>query len=931
VAWAWIRFRQGRATDSRASWERALAVREHTPGEKKIELQKVLVGLAQADLSLGDFPAARTALDRAHAILVENDETVSEASAAIENAYTNLCLREENYADARRHAEAQIAIEGQLGRQMQMVPAYALLGRILERLDEYEASETALREAMRLAESDQGPLQRHLLAALTLLGSFLDDRGRPEESLALEERALSLGEQTLGPDAPKLVRVLVYLADAQRANGRLSDALHTYERAGRIIDAHEADVELPVRVAYHRGLGTLLALLGDPEGSRAALDRGLSAAGSDPTVSTERAAVLVAIGTRESLTEALALFRARLPETHPRILAVINDLCRLEIESGTTGTPSCDDARARLTSGHEIEPSLREAVLGNLSALSAARGDAAAADRYAVQAVAAAGALGTPDPGWRAQFRLARRLEAKGERPVAIFLGKGALSDIEKLRVSLGVFEQRFLGDKVAVYRAVADWLMEAGRIDEGIDVLRLLKSEELYDFTMRAATDPREKPVGLTPEEEALRARFQKAIDADQAVGAEIDRLSRRREAGRLSVKEQERLEELLAGQGALEASRAGRVTAFLAESGGKPGAPRNRAVASESLKRDARQLGADTALALYLLTDTHLRVLVATKKGEEELRVPVDGPALRRDIGRFLDAIEKRENVTAAARALYDKVAKPVDLAAKKAGATRLVLGLDGALRYIPFAALHDGKRWLGESYAIEVRTGASGSASKGADALAVRGFGVTDAVAGYPALPAVAEELCSVVRGPVTGLPASSGTCQGAMTGTGYANAAFTRERFDAEFSGRRDFSVLHVGTHFSLRPGNALRSFLVLGDGSKLTLDTLGTMDFGGIQLLTLSACQTGLGGATTEDGREVEGLAALVARRGASRVIASLWEVEDVSTATLMRELYRGVEGDARDVPRALQRAQAALRSSKAYAHPYYWAGFVVSK
>ncbi|HJQ74672.1 MAG TPA: tetratricopeptide repeat protein, partial [Gaiellaceae bacterium] len=285
VAWAWIRFRQGRATDSRASWEAALAVREHTPGEKKVELQKVLVGLAQADISLGDFPAARTALDRAQAILAENGETASEAGAAIENVYTNMCVREENYADARRHAEAQIAIERQLGRQMQMVPAYALLGRVLERLDEYEASETALREAMRLAESDQGPLQRHLLAALTLLGSFLDDRGRPEESLALEERALALGEQTLGPDAPKLVRVLVYLADAQRANGRLADALHTYERAGAIIAAHEADVELPIRVAYDRGLGTLLALLGDPEGSKAALDKGLATAGSDKTVS----------------------------------------------------------------------------------------------------------------------------------------------------------------------------------------------------------------------------------------------------------------------------------------------------------------------------------------------------------------------------------------------------------------------------------------------------------------------------------------------------------------------------------------------------------------------------------------------------------------------------------------------------------------------
>jgi CHAT domain-containing protein len=241
-----------------------------------------------------------------------------------------------------------------------------------------------------------------------------------------------------------------------------------------------------------------------------------------------------------------------------------------------------------------------------------------------------------------------------------------------------------------------------------------------------------------------------------------------------------------------------------------------------------------------------------------------------------------------------------------------------------------LNDGKRWLGESYAIEIRTGGSGEGAKSPGALAVRGFGVTDAIAGYPALPAVAEELCTVVKGPVTGLTASNGACEGAMTGAGYANAAFTRERFDSVFTGDRDFSVLHVGTHFSLRPGNALRSYLVLGDGSKLTLDTLGTMNFGGIELLTLSSCQTGLGGATTEDGREVEGLAALVARRGAQRVIASLWEVEDVSTATLMGELYRGLEG-TRDVSRALQRAQGTLRASKNYAHPYYWAGFVISK
>ncbi|HKQ61773.1 MAG TPA: CHAT domain-containing protein, partial [Candidatus Polarisedimenticolaceae bacterium] len=220
-------------------------------------------------------------------------------------------------------------------------------------------------------------------------------------------------------------------------------------------------------------------------------------------------------------------------------------------------------------------------------------------------------------------------------------------------------------------------------------------------------------------------------------------------------------------------------------------------------------------------------------------------------------------------------------------------------------------------------------------GRAALSVRGLGVTQAVAGYPALPAVAEELCSIVHGPIDGMAAPSDGCNGALRGAGYADAAFTEQRLTTLLGPTRDFSVLHLGTHFSLRPGNALRSFLVLGDGTKLTLDRLGALDFGGIELLTLSACQTGAGGAVSEDGREVEGLSALVQRRGARRVVASLWQVEDTSTARLMRAMYRALDGTASDVPRALQKAQLGLRSfqeggARPYAHPYYWAGFVVS-
>ena len=109
---------------------------------------------------------------------------------------------------------------------------------------------------------------------------------------------------------------------------------------------------------------------------------------------------------------------------------------------------------------------------------------------------------------------------------------------------------------------------------------------------------------------------------------------------------------------------------------------------------------------------------------------------------------------------------------------------------------------------------------------------------------------------------------------------------------------------------------------------MTLDALSALDFHAIDLVTLSACETGMGGAQTDDGREIEGLSALVQRRGAGRVIASLWQVEDSSTAQLMRRLYAEFSATHGDAALGLQRAQRALRA--VYANPYYWAGFSIA-
>jgi len=960
VAYAWIYFRQGRLTESSAAWSEALIVRQRFPGLKKVELQKVLVGLAQVQLSQREFALAEHNLQRAHVILVENQDTVSEAGAAIESARAAVAFRQERYDEARQHAEETLRIERQLqGGAAQFISGYALLGRILERLNEYAQAEQALRRAVELSEGIDGPLQRHHFAALYQLATLLDERNRAAEAREEAIRALGIGESTLGVNAPRLVPVLQVLGNAERQLGQLPDALRQFERAGAIIAADRANVERSWLVDYYRDLGALQMSLGSRAEAERTLAAGLDAAGEDPTLAVERARLLVehsrAAGdlgqhSRDELLQAVALLRTTLPDSHPAILRVLNELCELEL-SAPDAAPDCADTSARLARAPDASPDLRAAVYGNQSRLAAGHRDNAGARSFAVRAVAAAESAGTPEPLWQAYFQLAAVLRMRDETPLAVFFGKEAVAQIESQRRRLVGDDHRydsgFLRDKVAVYRSVADWLMELGRIDEGVAVLQLMKSEELSDFGVRDAALAPDRTALLTEEESVLQGRYSRAVQADAQPNDELSRLTNLQEAGKISPIERERLRMLLAGNGETEDGRIERIEQLLQGNAGGiiDDRARQQTIGAPALARVARTFGPDTAFAVYLLTDHHLRILTTARDDQESFSVPVDGAQLRRDIGHFLDDIAQRRDVSQLSRALYEVIVRRVDEFAEKHRVHRLALWLDGSLRYVPIAALHDGRRFLLDKYVIQIYTPAPQSSDAKMPLRQkewqIRGLGVTQAMQGFPALPAVADELCYVVRGPIEGLNSSSAACSapstgnGALNGAGFADAAFTEQRFKALLAGTRDFSVLHIGTHFRLRPGNALRSFLLLGDGSKLTLDTISDFDFRAIDLVTLSACETGLGGARTDDGREVEGLSALVQRRGASRVIASLWPVEDTSTAQLMRTLYKSFSTTRGDAALGLQQAQRAVRllsarNGTSYAHPYYWAGFLVS-
>jgi len=215
--------------------------------------------------------------------------------------------------------------------------------------------------------------------------------------------------------------------------------------------------------------------------------------------------------------------------------------------------------------------------------------------------------------------------------------------------------------------------------------------------------------------------------------------------------------------------------------------------------------------------------------------------------------------------------------------------------------------------------------------------------------PALPWVPAELAGII--------ATKPSDAGALPGEVELDDAFTQQSMRQELLKR--YAVVHIASHFRFQPGNYTQSYLLLGNGEHLSLAELRTSAnlFGGVQLLTLSACNTGMG-----DGTEVEGFGTLAQRQGAKAVVASLWPVADVSTSLLMRSFYRNWQSSPRITKlEALRRAQLELLhgaekltegvsnrglrlnerpngdhsnalpfptdAKLPYAHPYYWAPF----
>ena len=158
------------------------------------------------------------------------------------------------------------------------------------------------------------------------------------------------------------------------------------------------------------------------------------------------------------------------------------------------------------------------------------------------------------------------------------------------------------------------------------------------------------------------------------------------------------------------------------------------------------------------------------------------------------------------------------------------------------------------------------------------------------------------------------------------------------------GLRAPRVLHIATHGFFQPGNnarqtpvenpLLRSGLALagansgesrGEDGILTALEAANLDLWGTRLVTLSACDTGIG--VVRNGEGVYGLRRAFFLAGAETLVMSLWPVSDLVTRDMMTGYYSGLKnGLGRGA--ALRRVQLRLMRQPGRQHPFYWASFI---
>jgi CHAT domain-containing protein/Flp pilus assembly protein TadD len=463
-----------------------------------------------------------------------------------------------------------------------------------------------------------------------------------------------------------------------------------------------------------------------------------------------------------------------------------------------------------------------------------------------------------------------------GQTEISILFYKQSVNVFESMRQSLkGLREeeqQSFTNTIASSYRNLADLLLKQGRIMEALQVLDLLKVQELEDYFKNIkGSDRSTQGVRLLEPEKAISNKllaisFENSPEINSQLANKIQQLPK---------------------------SEINKVPDYL------------------------QKISQGTALLYPLILSDRLEIILfspntlpisrTVKISQKELETLVtDFRAGLLDAGS--------EDVKEPAVKLYNILIKPIEAELIQTKTTTILYAPDGILRYIPLAALYDGKQWLAEKYRINNLISYSlfdfAPNLKTQPNILAGAFGgkYGERKFGQNALPATIKEVQAIANSFNNSVP--------------LIEEQFSRQAIEAKF---KNHNILHLATHAEFNIGVPDNSFIIFGNGDKVRLNEITDWQIPNIDLIVLSACQTGVG--KLGDGVEILGFGYQVQKAGAKNAIASLWSVNDEGTQALMEAFYNELKKGDVTPTEALNRAQVALIKSPKYNHPNYWSAF----
>ena len=785
--------------------------------------------------------------------------------------------------------------------------------------------------------------------------------GRLEETRRLMERALAIHRAAGRPaNVARMLTVLGNLfsrvGEPQAALERLYDALAIYEEVGDAQGVARTRIEI----------GSTYLRLGDPELALVQYEHAVDGLG-DPgrrarcitEMGVARAKLGDRAGARQAYEEALGVYRTlgnRIGEADTLI-----GLADLERDEGNPAQALKWATAALQTYSARALPLGIGFAQCRLGEIHRQLGDAAAANA-AFAAVLDLGPAAGASMLACAEQGLARLGAATTSLDAAQRHAEAALGHLEAQR---GVASPRAraaaLASRQSVFSTLIEILMRshdrapgAGHDAAAFEVSERARARSLLDLLSSSRVDVTQ---GVRPELLAEERSLRQQLNA--AAAAQAEALGAGRKA------RSDALERDVDGLSARLAEAESRIRATSPNY-----AALTQAQPLTLAEIRARVLDPDTQLVQYALGEEHSYAWVVSPERLTSVRLAsraeIEAAALR--VHERLSEAPERAGAAAAALAsaqdeLSRLVLEPLGPALR---ARRLLVVAPGALQYVPFGALPGpgGATMLSRfelvsapsaSVVATLRDEAVGrpparrTAAVFADPVFERSDPRLARLPGASGAPPRAardgkgiespdERALRAVRGGLGRLPFSRGEADAIASlvarGDSLAATGFAASRAAATSRELADYRIVHFATHGVLNTRQPELSGVVLS-----LFDAAGRPQDGflrlhdvynlrlGAELVVLSGCQTGLGRDLGGEG--LIGLTRGFMYAGARRVVASLWQVDDASTAELMKRFYRALLKDGQAPAAALRTAQLEVARDPRWAAPFHWAGFVL--